>query len=380
VNDPRSPTDTCIACLTPPGQAALATLALHGACSWQAVRSLFRLRSGTELPAAPQTGRFWLGCLGAETADEVVVAVKSIEPVPLLEIHCHGGREVVRYLLELFQERGLRLCTWQELARRLDEDSLRAAAQIVLAQAPTTRTAAILLDQMHGALACAFEEIRTALERFDLPAAQRGLSELASRIGLGRHLTSPWRVVVAGAPNVGKSSLVNALAGFQRSVVAATPGTTRDVVTTRLAIEGWPVELVDTAGLRTAAEALEEQGMDQARAEVTTADLCLWLLDASAPPIWPEQSAASVRLIVNKVDLRPIWDLTQAAEAIHVSAQTGSGLAELCVAMGRWLVPETPPPGAAVPFTASLCEGVETAMYLVSAGEVEEALSALGAS
>jgi tRNA modification GTPase len=69
-------------------------------------------------------------------------------------------------------------------------------------------------------------------------------------VDLGRHLTRPWRVVVAGAPNVGKSSLINALAGFTRTVVTAVPGTTRDVVATAAAIDGWPVELIDTAGLR----------------------------------------------------------------------------------------------------------------------------------
>ena len=105
---------------------------------------------------------------------------------------------------------------------------------------------------------------------------------LARYAPLGRRLTAPWRVVVAGPPNVGKSSLVNALAGYQRSIVAPTPGTTRDVVTTRLAIDGWPVELADTAGVREATDALETQGVRLAREATAAADLCLWVLDASA--------------------------------------------------------------------------------------------------
>src|SRR5262249_46820694 len=106
--------DTCVACLTPAGQSALATLGLQGPSAWEGVRLLFRLCNGPTLPASPETGRFWLGRLGADVADEVVLAVKRTGPVPWLEVHCHGGREVVRFLLELFTAHGLRECTWQE--------------------------------------------------------------------------------------------------------------------------------------------------------------------------------------------------------------------------------------------------------------------------
>ena len=95
----ESETPTWIACLTPPGQSALATLGLYGPRAWEALRKLFRRRSGSELPQAPECGRFWLGRIGGEVADEVVVAVKQIEPLPLLEVHGHGGREVVRFLI-----------------------------------------------------------------------------------------------------------------------------------------------------------------------------------------------------------------------------------------------------------------------------------------
>ena len=185
-----------------------------------------------------------------------------------------------------------------------------------------------------------------------------GLDALARWTPLGRRLTTPWRVAVAGPPNVGKSSLVNALAGYQRSVVAPTPGTTRDVVTTRLAIDGWPVELADTAGLREGTDTLETQGVRMARETSAAADLCLWLLDASAPPVWPDAGVGAVRLVVNKVDLPAVWDVADAPEAVAVSARTGAGLPELCAALSGWLVPEPPPSGTAVPFTAAQCDGV----------------------
>jgi tRNA modification GTPase len=175
--------------------------------------------------------------------------------------------------------------------------------------------------------------------------------------------------VIAGAPNVGKSSLVNAVAGYQRSVVSPTPGTTRDVVTSRVAIDGWPVELADTAGLRTGADALEGQGIALARDRMASADLVLWVVDASMPPVWPDAPDQRLRLVLNKIDLAPAWDLTGAATTLRVSAQTGEGIGELCSALSGWLVPEVPPPGAAVPFTPELGDTLMEALRLLDAGD-----------
>jgi tRNA modification GTPase len=309
-------------------------------------------------------------------ADEVVLAVKRTGPVPWLEVHCHGGREVVRFLLELFTAHGLRECTWQEFVRGTD-DELRAAAALALAEARTARTAAILLDQYQGAFASAAASIHAALERGDKSAAAATLGELTRWASLGRRLTTPWRVTVAGAPNVGKSSLVNTLAGYQRSVVSATPGTTRDVVTTGIAVDGWSVELADTAGVREEAGGLEEQGIRRARETAATADLCLWVLDGSVEPVWPRAELGAVRLVINKTDLPAAWDWSRAGDAIHVSARTGIGLDGLCAALSRWLVPKPPRPGAAVPFTSELAERVEEAWRHLTAGLKAEALEAL---
>lgn len=366
-------TQTWIACLTPPGQSALATLGLYGPRAWEALRSVFRRRSGDELPESPMAGRFWLGRLGGEVADEVVAAVKRAEPVPWLEVHGHGGREVVRFLIDVFREQGLQFCTWEDFLRKTTGDALNAAAAIALAQATTLRTAAILLDQQQGALGRAFDAIQQALERGETAIAQDGLTQLARYAAVGQHLTRPWRVVVAGAPNVGKSSLVNALAGYQRSIVAATPGTTRDVVTLRLALDGWLIELADTAGLRAEAEALEEQGIRRARATATSADLCLWLLDGSAPPVWPNEPLATMRYVINKSDLPPAWDHASASDAVRVSAKTGKGLAELCAAIVAHLVPDPPPTEAAIPFTPRLCEGLADAQKTLASGDTAAA-------
>src|SRR5205807_1170609 len=178
-------------------------------------------------------------------------------------------------LLEEIQRLAIVIRPWTEFVR-LVEPPTRAAALEKLAHARTERTAAILLDQANGALETALKAIREQLRQRDATSARQSLDELLKFAALGQRLVEPWRVVVAGAPNVGKSSLVNALAGYQRSVVAPVPGTTRDVVTTALAFDGWPVELADTAGLRDAADELEEAGVARARATLLAADLVVW--------------------------------------------------------------------------------------------------------
>ena len=261
-------------------------------------------------------------------------------------------------------------CTWQELETKTTGNALRSAALAALTAAPTVRTAAILLDQFHGAFEKAIRAIR---DTDDLD----GLDELVRYAPLGQHLTQPWRVVIAGAPNVGKSSLANALAGYQRSVVSPQPGTTRDAVSARIAVDGWPIELTDTAGLRSGADDLEEAGIEQARDVVASADLCLWLLDGSAPPVWPEETIAKLHYVVNKIDLPAAWDIREAASALAVSARTGAGVADLVQALANWLVPEAPPVGAAVPFTPELCDNIEAAARCRAAGLVDEARSFL---
>jgi tRNA modification GTPase len=412
-----------VALLTPPGKSALATLGLAGPRAWEAARELFRPTRG-ELPEEPEAGRFWLGRMGEEAADEVVLAVFRTVPRLVVEVHCHGGPEVTGMLLELLTGRGLVPADWQELAAARESDPLRSRAAAVLPLTATARTAGIALDQYQGAFGSELRRVEEHLVAGRCEEAKGALRGLLARADVGRHLTKPWRVVVAGAPNVGKSSLVNALAGYQRSIVAPTPGTTRDIVTTTLAFDGWPVEVSDTAGLRSEAESLEALGVEQARAAARAADLVLWVVDGSAAPVWPVGEFANLRLVVNKIDLPSAWDREhldvarsgppcslgvrsagvcllrsgppaplggaprgpalrppRAAPrgAVRVSAATGEGIAALAGAIGGWLVPDPPPPGSAVPFTAALIGGLTEAERVLGSDGAVEALKAVRA-
>ncbi len=370
---------TYVSCLTPAGRGAIAVLAVHGQDAWSIALDLFQPRnSQIDLATDARPGRFWLGRMG-ETShgfDDVVLVLRQLDPTPSVEIHCHGGIEVVRLLEKLIIERGAQGSGWQQLIHQSHADKLQAQTQIALAEALTARTASILLDQYHGSLRRSLEQVCALTEEGKIEEAGAILTQLCAMQGVGGHLTKPWRVVIAGAPNAGKSSLVNALAGFERSVVSAVPGTTRDVVTLTIAIDGWPVELTDTAGWRDTIDGIEQEGVRRARDASAEADLCLWLLDSSAEPVFPDRPE-SFRYVLSKTDLPPAWDLGQFSDAIHVSARTGQGLTELCQSISRTLVPDPPSPGMAVPFTSEQCQQISLAAEALTAGDSQQMSRAL---
>jgi tRNA modification GTPase len=255
---------------------------------------------------------------------------------------------------------GCQRLAWRDWAAGRCADAITASALNALADARTERVAAILLDQYHGALSRALSEIQQAIDRGDRCTARRQSDELCARVDLGRHLVKPWQVVLAGRVNVGKSSLINALAGYDRSIVHPTPGTTRDAVTLATAIDGWPVELCDTAGLRAGGDAIERAGMERARERLAQADLVILVGDCSER--WSredqtlvDQWPAALR-VHNKCDLPPAAD--DRPPGLSISAMRGDGVENLLATVARRLAPQPPPAGAAVPFTAAQIEMV----------------------
>jgi tRNA modification GTPase len=302
--------------LTPPTTGAIAVLRLRGVGAWAKLQSLFRRPGGTPLPVEPVLHRFWYGTLGEGdgVGDEVILAVKQLEP-PEFEVHCHGGQQVVRWLI------------LQLDAKQVPYSATNRAMEL-LPFAPTQRTANILLEQATGNTTRSTDEDRN-----------RALTKL------GKHLVTPWNVALAGPPNVGKSSLMNALAGFQRSVVAPVAGTTRDVVSFTTAFDGWPVSLSDTAGLRDSTDELEEAGIARANKAMDSADLVLWLEDPTTAEVPPPASLTNVLRVSNKCDLAQASWITD----IAVSATTKQNLPELMAMIVDSLVPILPEPGEKVP-------------------------------
>lgn len=337
--------------LTPPGRGAVASLMVEGQGAGLRVEQLFRAASGRpagQLVFNRITFGRWRSMDGA--VEEVVVCRRGPER---FEIHCHGGLAAAHAITQTLIDAGCCQLDWQTWLRNQCRDPTEAEARVALAEARTERTARVLLDQHGGALTQAIKRIVHELAMSHEAEALQYTNELLKWSRFGLHLTTPWHVVLAGPPNVGKSSLINALAGYQRAIVFETPGTTRDAVTATTAMDGWPVELVDTAGLRRSSDAVEVAGIAETRRRIEQADLVCLVLDLSCP--WSADDTYRLAgqgeslTVLNKCDLvdgRP----ENGAAGLLTSAVTGAGILQLIDRIRIRLVPEVPPPGTAVPF------------------------------
>ncbi|GAC1449640.1 MAG: hypothetical protein NVSMB9_33610 [Isosphaeraceae bacterium] len=236
---------------------------------------------------------------------------------------------------------------------------------------------------MQGALE---RELAAILGQIDAnrDLARGALERLLAFSGMGTRLAGGWSVALAGRPNVGKSRLLNALAGYDRAIVDPTPGTTRDVITVRTAFDGWPVELADTAGLREGGDPIETAGIALARARHDEADLTLLLLDRSEPLtgidknlLARSQDTSSI-VVASKVDLPPAWTPWDDS-IVEVSAVRSDGLERLAGEIATRLVPIPPPPGGGVPFRPSHVRRLEKALAALTLGNDREAADHLRA-
>ncbi|MBM4023218.1 MAG: GTP-binding protein, partial [Planctomycetes bacterium] len=245
-----------------------------------------------------------------------------------LEIHCHGGTAAAEAVLRSLAAAGAERLEWPAWAGAAGASAIDLEARLALARAAGPRAARILCQQLAGSLAAAIDELGS-------PSGQGKRLLRAARVGL--RLTEPWRVVVTGPVNAGKSSLVNALAGHARSIVASEPGTTRDLVTTRLVMGGWEIDLIDTAGDRDGPlPATEQAGISLAAAARATADLVLRVAVAggAAGEAGPGELA-----VLTKADLTSD-QRREPPGAVVTSATTGLGIDGLTARIVAALVPE----------------------------------------
>jgi tRNA modification GTPase len=351
--------ETIYAVSTAPGRAAIAVLRVSGPEASTALRALaagslpeprkavlrtLRDRAGARID---QALALWFPAPASETGEDVV------------EFHLHGGRAIIEATLaELAATPGLRAAGPGEFTRRAVEngklDLTRAEALADLIDAETPTQARQALRQYQGALADLYEGWRARLigvlawaeaaidfteEELPEDIEQRlhaPITELHTE--MRRHLNDARRgeitreglfLTIIGAPNAGKSLLANALARRDVAIVSEIPGTTRDIVETRLDLGGYVVHLADTAGLRETSDVIEREGVRRALARAASSDMTLLVLDGTAVEPFAGLDEAAIEhasmTVWNKCDLA--WPAPR--DGLRISARTGEGLGAL---------------------------------------------------
>ena len=352
--------------ITPPGRSAVAVVRVTGEIeSHPALPSLFD--AANEKPLFDQsTGRVIYGQWGTESPEDVVVCRVD---AATFEIHCHGGRAASERVLNDLLSVGIPRADGRS-------QTLGEELQSSLSKTRTTRTADHVLPQCNGAFAAA---ILSILNAPDSASAIEQIDAILQFAEFGRHLITPWRIVVCGKPNVGKSSLINALVGYDRAIVFDQPGTTRDVVSAETALDGWPMEFVDTAGIRATDNEIESAGISRARSVIAEADARLLLLDVSTSLTAEDdtllQTVPSPIVVLHKSDLPKVWEWSDLesrfpnARTCNVSSTMRQGLIELQSAIVARLIPVVPPMEAAVPIVDRHRRLLQSARDQATAGD-----------
>ena len=366
-------TDTIFALATAPGRAAVAIVRISGPRSDEAVEALIGRR-----PEPRRATVSTLRTAGGAIIDEALVlsfaGPASFTGEDAAEFHVHGGAAVVDALSSALAELGLRPAEPGEFTRRafqngkLDLAQAEAVADLVDAETEAQRRQA--LAQLDGALGRRYgawreaiieilalleaeidfpdEEVPDAIALTALPRIHALVAELETALAeadRGERVRDGYRVAIVGAPNAGKSSLLNALLGRDAAIVTEIAGTTRDIIEAPLHLAGFKVLLADTAGLRESADIVEREGVRRARAWAEAADLRLVVVDHAAAAADLTDVAASIRdgdlLVLSKADLAAggaeaaarRWAADNALHVVAESAVTPSGVASVLAAV-----------------------------------------------
>ncbi len=349
--------DPIVALATPPGRSALAVIRLSG-------EGVFAIASRVIVGFTPEPSRVaTLATFLGEDGQAIDRGVYTVFPGPrsytgddMVELSCHGGLQVPTRLLAALQAAGARPAFPGEFTRRavlngkLDLVQAEAVGDLIDATAPSQ--AKVALAQLEGGLSRRLASLRESLlqvqallsydidfpEEDDGPVApQRIAAQIGAVAAQIQHLvdTAPAAerlregalLVFAGRPNAGKSSLFNALLGSERTLVTEIPGTTRDAVEVHVDFLGWPVRLVDTAGLWDARDKIDRLGVEVSRRYLSAADLVLLCVEAGREIGSDEAAIAEARptlLVRTKLDLTP-----ERSDGLAVSVVTGAGLGDL---------------------------------------------------
>ncbi len=364
--------DTIAAIATPLGEGGLAIVRVSGKEALVAADRCFRPAGKSVCLSAAESHTVHYGHIMArgQTVDEVLVTVlrapRSFTREDTVEISCHGGPLPAKLVLDAVLDAGARLAEPGEFTRRaflngrLDLTQAEAVADIISSHSELAL--AVANEQLAGRLSRRIDEIRECLLRvtahveahIDFPdediapnTRDQMIKELDHRVtemnellvnaNAGQVLRHGIRAAIVGRPNVGKSSLLNRLLGRNRAIVSPLPGTTRDTIAETVNLRGFPVVLVDTAGLRVSSDSIESEGVRRSREAASVADLILHVVDASQPLVAEDESylaefAGRRRVLVcNKSDLPARLEFVPSpgTAMVRVSCLTGEGIESL---------------------------------------------------
>ena len=338
------PAETIAAIATAPGAGAIAIVRVSGPAPYPLADRFFRCAAPA--PSARAAGTFAHGQIlhpaTGEVLDDALLllfrAPHSYTGEDSVEIQCHGGSQAAQRILDALLSAGARQAEPGEFTQRafLNDkmDLTQAEAVLDLIHARSERAARLATAQLEDALGLRIRtlydsllatasDIESMLDFPDDELPQSVPNEVATRLSTIsaeiQILLDTWhechvlregaRIVIAGAPNTGKSTLLNLLAGRERAIVSPHPGTTRDTIEEAITLQGYPLQLVDTAGLRDAPCEIEQEGIRRTHRALAEADLCICLVDASRP-LSPEEKTflaahdpQKVLVLLNKIDL-----------------------------------------------------------------------------
>tara|TARA_B100001964_G_scaffold194603_1_gene218295 strand:+ start:398 stop:1687 length:1290 start_codon:yes stop_codon:yes gene_type:complete len=289
--------ETIASITTPIGEGGIGVIHVSGSDSLEIINAVFKGKKRRDLRKA-ESKRLYYGDIysNGSTVDEVIVNVlreqDSFTGEDLVEINCHGGILAVKKILECVVSAGAKEVHWKELASRpLSNNKIDLIQEEALLEIPKSKTklgAKVLLDQYNGALSSLIQETVAQVEKCENNKEQLNdinskLREILATATFGCAITSPQKLIITGKPNAGKSTLINALLKEDRLITHEEPGTTRDAIDEMISIDGIPLTIIDTAGIRETDHEVEKLGVLESKRQLIEADKIIIVFDSSRP-------------------------------------------------------------------------------------------------